>query len=225
MDNKSFWKNQNVPFGKLQKLCELRSELYIVTKVITKVNYEIALDADPTRTHIVNQNHLVEFICHENELPNLLSNYEKLLNDDRYKQFFNGYARKQLCQLNHPIDWLVEWLLLNDYLPIFLDACGPSRKDKSFCSPVNDNSCHSTPKFLANSLDSGIAHSSPHTTLSFQLESTILTTQPTTFSPSRRTSSINPNTFQSISTGTTPHSRNTGTLPNYPSEWYEEPYF
>ena len=58
-----------VPFGKSQKLCKLRSGPYIVTRLITKVNYEIALDADPTRTQAVHRNHLVEFFPRDNESP------------------------------------------------------------------------------------------------------------------------------------------------------------
>ena len=52
--------NHDVPFGKSQKLFELRIGPYIVTKVIMKVNYEIALDKDQARTQIVRRNQLVE---------------------------------------------------------------------------------------------------------------------------------------------------------------------
>ena len=96
--------------------------------------------------------------------------------------------------------------------------------DTTITSPVKDNSCHLTPNFSASSPDSGIPHSSPHTPLSFQSESPVITSQPTTPSPLPRTS-INPNNFQSTSTGTAPRSRNTGTLRNIPREWYGKPYF
>ena len=48
--------NHNVPFGKSQKLCELRNGPYTVTKVITKVIYEIAFDADPTTDLFISMN-------------------------------------------------------------------------------------------------------------------------------------------------------------------------
>ena len=217
--------NHNVPFGKSQKLCELRSGPYIVTEVITKVNYEIALDADPTRTQVIHRNHLVEYFPQDNEIPNLVSNYEKPLNDDRTEHFYNEYAKCLLSHLNQPIDSIVERQHLNDYLPIFPDTCGPSRIDTTIKSPVKDDSCHSTPNVLVSSPDSGIPQLSPHTPLSFQWESPVITSQPTTLSPLPRSSSINPNIFQSTSTGTTPRSRNAGTLRNIPREWYGKPYF
>ena len=101
---------------------------------------------------------------------------------------------------------------------MFPDTCGPSRIDTTFNSPVNDNSCHSTPNLLASSPDSGIPQSSPHTPLSFQSESPVITSHPTTLSLLPGTSSNNPDNFQSTSTGTTPRSRNAGTLQNIPRE-------
>ena len=80
-------KNHNAPIGKSQKLCELRSGPYIVTKVITKFKYATALNADPTRTQVVHRNHLVEFFPRNNELPYVLSYYEKPFNDDRTEHF------------------------------------------------------------------------------------------------------------------------------------------
>ena len=216
--------NHIVPFGKSQKLCEHRSGPYKVTKVIKKVNYEIAVDADPTATEVIHRNHLFDYFPRDNELPKLLSNYEKPYNDDKTDHFYNKYAKYRLSQLNQPIDSIVQRQQLNDYLPIFPDTCEPSRKDTDIKLPVKDNGCHSTPNLLASSPDSGNPQSTPHTPLSFQLESTVLTSQPTTPSPLPCTSIINPNTFQSTSTGTTPSSRNAGTLQNIPREWYGEPH-
>ena len=79
--------------------------------------------------------------------------------------------------MNQPIDSFVERQQLNDYLPIYPDTCGPSRLDTTIKSPVKDNSCHSTPNLLASSPDSGIPLSSPHTPLSFQSESPVITSQ------------------------------------------------
>ena len=220
--------NHNVRFGKTQKFCELRSGLYMVTKVITKVNYEVALDADPTRNQVIHRNHLVDYFPHDNELPNLLSNYEKPFNDNKTERSYNEYAKNRLSQLNQPIDSFVERQHLNDYLPIFPDTYGPSRVNTTIRSPVTDSSCLSTPNLLASSTDSGIPQSSLHTALSFQQESIVITSQPTTLttlSPLPRTSSINPNNFQSTSTVTTPCSRNAGTLRNLPQEWHGKPYF
>ena len=96
--------------------------------------------------------------------------------------------------------------------------------DTTITSPVNDNSCQSTPNLLASSPDSGIPQSSPHTPLSFQPESPVITSQPTTPSPLPRTSSTNPNNLHSTSTGATPRSRNAGTFRNILGEWYGKPY-
>ena len=196
-----------------------------MTKVITKVNYEIALDADPTRTQVVHRNHIVEYFPRDNEGPNLLSNYETPFNDDKTEHFYNEYSKCRLSQLNQPIDSFVERQPLNDYLPFFPDTCGPSRMDTTIKSPVKNNSCQSTPNVLASSPDSGIPKSSPRTPFSFQSESPVIPSQPTTPSPLLRTSRIIPNNFQSTSTGTTPRSRNGGTLRNIPREWYGKPYF
>ena len=194
-----------------------------MTKEFTKVNYEIALDADPTRTQVVHRNHLVEYLPRDNELPSLLSNYEKPFNDDKTEHFYNEYAKCRLSHLNQPIDSIVERQHLNDSLPIFPDTCGPSRMDTTIMSHVKDNSCHSTPNLLASSPDSGIPQTSPHTPLSFQSELPVITSQSTTPSPLPRTSIINPNNFQSTSTDTTPRSRNAGTLRNILCEWYGKP--
>ena len=120
---------------------------------------------------------------------------------------------------------LVERQPIHDPLPIFHDTCGPPRMDTTIRSPVKDNSCHSTPNLLASSPDSGFPQSSPHTLLSFQSESAVITSQPTTPIPLPRTSSINPTNLPSTSTGVTPRSRNAGTLRNNPREWYGKPYF
>ena len=92
-------------------------------------------------------------------------------------------------------------------------------------SPVENNSCHSTPNLLASSLDSGVQQSSPHTPLSIHMESPVITSQPTTPSPLSLTSTINPTNHPSTSTGTTPRSRNAGTLRNIHREWYGKPFF
>ena len=217
--------NRNIPFGKTQKLCELRNGPFIMTKIITKVNYEIALDADPTGTQVVRRNHLVDIFPRDNELPNLFCNYEKPFNDDKNEQIYDEYAKIRLSQLNQPIDSFVERQHLNEYLPRFPDTCGPSRKDKTIKSPVKDNSCTSTPNLLASSTDSGIPQSTPHTPLSFQSESPVIPSQPTTPSLLPHTTSFNPTNLASTNTGTTPRSRNAGTLRNIPREWYGKPYF
>ena len=85
--------NHIVPFGKPQKLFELRSGPYIVTKVITKVNKEIAIDEDSTWTQVVHRNHLVENFSRDKQLPNLLSNYENSFNDEQTEHFYNEYTK------------------------------------------------------------------------------------------------------------------------------------
>ena len=71
-----------------------------VSKLITKVRCEIALGADPTRTQVVHRNYLVEIFPRDNELPSLLSNYEKPNNDDKTEHFSDEYAKNRLSQLN-----------------------------------------------------------------------------------------------------------------------------
>ena len=97
--------------------------------------------------------------------------------------------------------------------------------DTTIKSPVKDNSCHSTPNLLASSGDSAIPQSTPHTSLSFQLESPVTISQPTTPSPLARSTSFNPTNFPSTSSSTAPRSRNAATLRNIPREWYGKPYF
>ena len=191
-----------------------------MTKVITKVNCQIALDADPTRTEVVHRNHVFEYFPRDNELPNLLSSYEKPFNDDKTEHFYNENAKYRLSQLNQPLDSFVERQHLNDFLLISPDTCVPSRMDTIIKSPVKDNSWHSTPNFLTNSLDSGFPQSSPKTPISYQSESLVTTSQPTTPSPLLRTTSFNPTNLPSTDTGTSPRSTNAETLRNIPREWY-----
>ena len=155
----------------------------------------------------------------------MLSKYEKNFVDHNAEHFYNEYAKNRFSQLNQPIDSFVERQQLNDCLPIFPDIPGTSRKDTRFNSSNKYANSHLTPIYLASSPDSGIPQSSLHTPLSFQPESIVKTSQPTTPCRLPQSSIINPNNFQSTSTGTTPRSRNAGTLRNSPPEWYGEPYF
>ena len=123
--------NHNIPFWKSQKLSELWTGPYIVTKVITKVNYEIAFDADPTRTQAVHRNHLVEFFPCDNEPPNFLSNYGKPFNDDKTEHVCNEYAECRLSQMNQPIHSFVERQHLNDCSPIFLTPVNRHERTRS----------------------------------------------------------------------------------------------
>ena len=180
------------------------------------MNYEVALDSDPTRIQVVHRNHLVEFFPRDNDLPTL-SNYEKPVNDDRTEYFYSEYAKNRLSELNQPIETLAERQHIQEYLPIFPDAPGSSRTNTTFNSPAKCGSTHPTPNFLTSSPDSGIPQSSPQTLISFQGESPTITSQPTTPSPL-------PRNIPSTSTADTPRSRNTGTLRNI-REWYGKPYF
>ena len=181
-----------------------------MNKVITKVHYEITLDADPTRTEVVLRSDLVENFSRDNELPNLLSNYKKPFNDDKPEHFYNEYGKYRISQLNQPINSFVERQHLNDYLPIFLDTCEPSQTDTTIKLPVKDNGCHSRLNLLASSPDSGIPQPFPHTPLSFQSESPVITSQTTAPRPLPCTSSINPTNLSSTFTGTTPRPRSAG---------------
>ena len=183
-----------------------------MTKLITKSNYENALDADPTRTPVVHRSQLVDNFPRDNELPNFSSNYEKPFNDDKKEHFYNEFAKYRLSHMNQPMDSFDERQHLNDYLPIFPDICGPSREDTSTRLLAKGNSWLSTPNPLANSPVSGIQQSSPHTPLSFQSESPVITSQPTAPSSLPRASVIIPTYFPSISTGTSPRSRNAGNI-------------
>ena len=86
-----------------------------MTKVLSKNTSEIALDADLMRTQVVCRNHLVEYFPRDNELPNLLSDYEKPFNDNKSEHFYDEYAKCRLSQMNHPIESFVERQHLNDY--------------------------------------------------------------------------------------------------------------
>ena len=159
---KVFMKNQNVPFGKHQKLCELRREPYIETEVNTKVKYEIALDADPTLTQFIHRNHSVHYFPHDKEVPNLLSNYEQPFNDDRTEHFYNKYAKYRFSQMKQYVDSFVEGQQLNDYLPIFPDTPGSLRMDTAFNLPNKDGNSHLAPTYLTSSSNAGIPQSSLH---------------------------------------------------------------
>ena len=97
-----------VRLGKSQNLCELPSGPYTETKVITKSKNEVAVDADPLRTQLVHRNYLVEYFPPDNELPSLLSKYEKPLNDDKTEHLYNECASYRLSQLIQPIDLFAE---------------------------------------------------------------------------------------------------------------------
>ena len=196
-----------------------------MTTVITKVDYEIALDTGPTRTQVVHRNHLDENFPRDKMLPNRLSNYEKRFSDEKTEHIYNEYAKHRLSKLNQPTDSFVERKHWNDKLQIFPDTCAPPRIDTTLKLPVKDISCHSTPNLLGNAPDSGTPQPFPHISLSFQLESPVITSEATTPSPLPRTSSFNPNNLQSTSTGTTPCPWKAGTLRNKPREWYGKPYF
>ena len=147
-----------------------------MTKVITKVVYQNALDANPTITEVVQCNHLIEYFPRDNELPNFLSNYNKPFNHDKNEHFYNEDAKNRLSQSNQPIYSFVEQQYLNDYLVVFPDTCGPSRVDTTNRLPVKNNlvaCCHPTPNLLASSLDSGIQQSSPHSSHSFFISTRI----------------------------------------------------
>ena len=159
--------NHQVPFGKSQKLCKLRSGPYTVTKVITKVNYEDALDSDPTRIQVVHRNNFVEFFPRDNDLPTLLSKYEKPVNDDRTEHFYNEYVKNRLSEVNLPIETLAEPQHIQVKFAILSDAPGPSRMNTTVNSPAKCGSTHSTPNFLTSSPDSGIPQSS-HTPILFK---------------------------------------------------------
>ena len=225
MGRKVVLENHNALFGKSRKLSEIRSGPYIVTKVITGVDYQIVLNADATSSQDVHRNHLAEDFSRKIELPNLLSNDEMPFNDDKAEHFYNEHAKNRLAQSNKPVHSFAERQRLNDYLPIFADTYEPSRLDNNIKSPVNYNSCHSTPNLLASSPDSSIPQLSPHTPFTFQQESPVITSQSTTPGPFSRTSSINPKNFQSTSTVTTPRSKNAGISQNNLRKWYGMHFF
>ena len=177
------------------KLRKPRSRSYVMAKVITKFNFKVALDTDATRTQVVHHNHRVEYFPCENEVPKLSSNYEKRSNDDTTENFYNKIAKNWLSQLSQSTDSIVERQHLNDLLPIFPNTCGASWIDTNIKSPVKDKRCHSTVNHLASSTDSGIPQSSFQNPFSFQPESPVITSQPTTPSPLLCTSSTNANNF------------------------------
>ena len=75
LDEKYSWKTTLFQSGKSSKKSELRSRPCILTNVVTKVNYKIAFDSDPTKTQVVHRNHLKEYAPCDKELPNQLCHY------------------------------------------------------------------------------------------------------------------------------------------------------
>ena len=154
--------------------------------------------------------------------------------DDRRKALFGSVLRGPSAEwfdsLQATLRWdpsKTHWLKDNLYTIIYrFFLTHMDRHEWTLLSRLlKDNSCFSTPNLLGISPDSGIPQYSPHTPLSFQPESPVTTSQPTTPSPLPRTSSFSPTNLPSTSTGTTPRSRNAGTLRNIPREWYGKPYF
>ena len=84
--------NHHVPFVKSQKLCELRSGPYIVTKVFKQIIYEIALDADPTRTQVVQRNHLVEYFLVK------ISYRHTIQIREAFQRWWNRAFLKRICK-------------------------------------------------------------------------------------------------------------------------------
>ena len=195
-----------------------------MTKVITNVNYEIVLNLDPTRTQVVHLHHLYEYFPREKELRNLLSNYERLFNDDKTENFYNEYLKYLLSQLNQPIDSFLERQLLYDCLPIFRDTCGSYEWTRPLsCLLQTTVAIRRRIPWRVHLI---LVFLNPFfTLLSFPSESPVITSQRTTPSSLPRTSSINPTNLPSTSTGATPRSKNAGILPNTPRESSEKPHF
>ena len=75
--------------------------------------YEIDLDLDPMKTQVAHPNHLVEYYPRDNELSNLLSNYEKPFNDNETDYIYNENTLNWFFQLNQPFYSFFERKRLN----------------------------------------------------------------------------------------------------------------
>ena len=114
--------NQNVllenhftPLNISKKLCQLRLGPYSVLKQITNVNYEIALDADPSVTLVAHRNHLVEYFPKEEKLPQLLAEYQ----NPRKETFYQNLDQKRLEEMNKPITKETFQGKPTEFLPVF----------------------------------------------------------------------------------------------------------
>ena len=76
LNQKVLLENHSQPLNMSKKHCQLRQGPYSVLKQITSVNYEIALDSDPSVTLVAHRNHLIEYFPKEEKLPKLLAEYQ-----------------------------------------------------------------------------------------------------------------------------------------------------
>ena len=98
---KEFSGNAIVPSGKSLILCKIWSRPYIVTEVVRElITILLSTYIQRTRTQVVNRKSLPEILPRDNELPNLLFNYDKSSNNEKTERFFIEYAKGYLFQQN-----------------------------------------------------------------------------------------------------------------------------
>ena len=98
LNQKVLLESHSQPLNMSKKLCQLRQGPYSVLKQITGVNYEIALDTDPSFTLVAHRNHLIEYFPKEEKLPKLLAAYQ----NPTKETFYQNIDQKRLQKLNVP---------------------------------------------------------------------------------------------------------------------------
>jgi hypothetical protein len=91
---------------KSQKLSNLRTGPFTITKVITDVNYEITLDENSDVKRTVHRNHLVEYYPIEKSLPPLIESYierDTNFNRERTEEFYKQLNENPHTNAGRPI--------------------------------------------------------------------------------------------------------------------------
>ena len=85
--------NHSIDLSKSQKLSELRSGPFTITKRITPTTYELTLDSDSSTKKTVHRNHLIEYFPKAETLPQLVTNYASF--NEEWKDFYKRLLKYQ----------------------------------------------------------------------------------------------------------------------------------
>ena len=96
---RDFYENHRQDLSKSQKLRQRRLGPFTVTKRVTKTNYPIPDDKDPTILKRVHRNHLVEYYPREETLPPMIEEYEPM--DRRHNDSYERFMEQRIQKLNN----------------------------------------------------------------------------------------------------------------------------
>lgn len=99
LGQKVLLENHSQPLDKSKKLCSLRSGPFTVSNVITDVTYEVTHDTDQSKK-VVHRNHLIEYYPKEDQLPELISNYAPLENQNEIEVFYRNLNQDRVNKAN-----------------------------------------------------------------------------------------------------------------------------